>query len=288
MAADDPRPPRELQPRDAHLAEERIDGEQVFAGGLLDVRRDRVRLPDGTAATREYIVHPGAVLVVPMLDERTLVVERQFRYPSNRVFVEFPAGKLDPGESAFTTAQRELREEAGYMAGAWTRLGLVHTVVSYSTEKIELWLAEDLTHVGAALDPGEFLDVVAVDYEEVLAMADRGEITDVKTVAALYHLERRRAARAPVARLLRIRGRVQGVGFRDALVVRAREAGAHGWVRNRADDTVEAFVQGAPEAVERVVAWARRGPTPARVDGIEVHEVALDTALDGFARWPTR
>jgi ADP-ribose pyrophosphatase len=288
MAVEDPRPPRELDARDAHLAEERIDGEQVYAGKLLDVRRDRVRLPDGATATREYVVHPGAVLVVPVLDDGRLVVERQFRYPNNRVFVEFPAGKLDPGEAALATAKRELREEAGYEASTWTRLGAVHTVVSYSTEAIDLWLAEGLTHVGAQLDDGEFLDVVALSHDAVLAMADRGEITDVKTVAALYHLERRRTARAPCARLLRIRGRVQGVGFRDALIMRARDAGATGWVRNRVDDTVEAFVQGEPAAVERVIAWARRGPTAARVDGVEVHEVALDAKLDGFARWATR
>jgi ADP-ribose pyrophosphatase len=288
MAADDPRPPRVLDARDAHLAEERIDGEQVFRGKLLDVRRDRVRLPDGNSATREYVVHPGAVLVVPVLDDGRLVVERQFRYPNNRVFVEFPAGKLDPGESALVTAKRELREEAGYEAAAWTRLGEVHTVVSYSTEAIDLWLAEGLTHVGAKLDDGEFLDIVALAHDEMLAMADRGEITDVKTVAALYYLERRRAAQAPCARLLRIRGRVQGVGFRDALIMRAREAGAVGWVRNRIDDTVEAFVQGEPAAVGRVIAWARRGPPAARVDGVEVHDVALDAKLEGFARWATR
>ena len=288
MVADDPRPPCVVDARDAHLVEERIDGEQVYAGKLLDVRRDRVRLPDGSTATREYVVHPGAVLVVPVLDDGRLVVERQFRYPNNRVFVEFPAGKLDPGETPHQTAVRELREEAGYEATSWTRLGAVHTIVSYTTEAIDLWLAEGLTHVGAQLDAGEFLDVIALTHDEILAMADRGEITDVKTIAALYYLERRRASRAPRARLLRIRGRVQGVGFRDALIMRAREAGAVGWVRNRADDTVEAFVQGEPSVVECVIAWARRGPPPARVDGVLVHEVALDAKLEGFARWATR
>lgn len=287
MASDDPRPPRQAG-ADAHLAEERIDGEQVFAGALLDVRRDRVRLPDGGTATREYIVHPGAVLVVPMLDADTVVIERQFRYPNNRVFVEFPAGKRDPGETPFQTAVRELREEAGYQAATWTRLGEVHTVVSYSTEAIDLWLAEDLTHVGAALDPGEFLEVGTMPLEDLMAAADRGEITDVKTVAVLYHLARRRAAGTPHARLLRIRGRVQGVGFRDAMAFAAGEAGVAGWVRNRADDTVEAFVQGPREAVERMVAWARRGPALARIDGVEIHEVPPEPSLAGFTRRPTR
>jgi ADP-ribose pyrophosphatase len=194
MAADDPRPARRVAPEHAHLVEECIDSEQVFRGRLLDVRRDTVRLPDGHAATREYIVHPGAVLVVPRLPDGRLVVVRQFRYANNAVFLEFPAGKLDHGETALATAQRELREEAGYTAATWSRLGLVHTVVAYSTEAIELFLADDLTHVGGqALDHGEFVDVDAMTCADVVAAAERGEITDVKTVAALWYLSRRSA-----------------------------------------------------------------------------------------------
>jgi len=194
MAADDPRPPRRVAPEHAHLVEERIASEQVYRGRLLDVRRDTVRLPDGHTATREYIVHPGAVLVVPRLADGRLVVVRQFRYANNAVFLEFPAGKLDHGESTLATAQRELREEAGYTAATWIRLGLVHTVVAYSTEAIELFLAEDLMHAGGqALDHGEFVDVETMSYAEVIAAAERGEITDVKTVAALWYLSRRTA-----------------------------------------------------------------------------------------------
>jgi ADP-ribose pyrophosphatase len=194
MAADDPRPARRVAPEHAHLVEERVDSEQVFRGRLLDVRRDTVRLPDGHAATREYIVHPGAVLVVPRLPDGRLVVVRQFRYANNAVFLEFPAGKLDHGETALATAQRELREEAGYTAATWSRLGLVHTVVAYSTEAIELFLADDLTHVGGqSLDHGEFVDVDAMTCADVIAAAERGEITDVKTVAALWYLSRRSA-----------------------------------------------------------------------------------------------
>jgi ADP-ribose pyrophosphatase len=189
--SDDPRPPRRVQPHDAHLVEERIDSTQVFAGKLLDVRRDRVRLPDGAEAFREYIVHPGAALVVPRLGDGRLVVVRQFRYPVNAVLTEFPAGKIDAGESALDTAKRELREEAGYTARTWTRLGMLHTVVAYTTEAIALFLAEDLEHVGRLLDEGEFLDVDTVGYEALLAAVDAGEITDAKTIAALHHLERR-------------------------------------------------------------------------------------------------
>jgi ADP-ribose pyrophosphatase len=188
---DDPRPQRKHAPSDAHLVEKRISSARVFDGKLLNVRQDTVSLPDGGQATREYIVHPGAVLIVPVLADGRLVVERQFRYPLNRVFVEFPAGKRDPGEAPLATAQRELIEETGYAATRWTPLGTVHTVVSYSTEAIDFFLAEDLAHVGAQLDAGEFLEITTLSVEEMLQALDRGEITDVKTVAALLMVERR-------------------------------------------------------------------------------------------------
>ena len=174
------------------LTEDRISGEVVYHGKFFRVCRDIVRLPDGTTATREYIVHPGAVLVVPVLEDGRLVVERQFRYPLGRVMLEFPAGKIDPPESPLVTGRRELLEEAGYTAETWTSLGLVHTVVSYSTEAIELFVAEGLAHVGAKLDDGEFLELGTMSVDEMLAALDRGEITDVKTVAALLMYVRRR------------------------------------------------------------------------------------------------
>ena len=183
-----------MKPDESHLIETKVSSEAVFDGKLLHVRRDVVRLPDGSLATREHIVHPGAVLVVPVLPDGRLVVERQFRYPLGRVFIEFPAGKLDPGESAQDTARRELREEAGYEATRWTPLGTIHTLISYTNERIDLFVAEDLTHVGAKLDAGEFLDIVTMTEEALLAALDRGEITDAKTVAALLLFERRRRA----------------------------------------------------------------------------------------------
>ena len=280
MAADDSHAPG-TPAADAHLIEQRIDSEQVFRGKLLDVRRDRVRLPDGHEATREYIVHPGAVLIVPQLDDGSLVVERQFRYPNGAVFTEFPAGKLDPGEAPLATAKRELLEEAGYRATTWTHLGRIHSVVSYSTESIELYLAQDLTHVGARLDHGEFLDVVTMRYEDIVAAASRGEITDAKTIATLFYLERRQRDAVSSRRVV-VSGRVQGVGFRDAMAQAAARAGISGWVRNRRDGTVEAIVQGPPVAVDSVIAWARRGPPAARVGGVEVGSVQYDDALRSF------
>jgi ADP-ribose diphosphatase len=177
---------------DAHLIETRVSSEAVFDGKLLHVRRDTVRLPDGSLATREHIVHPGAVLVVPVLPDGRLVIERQFRYPLDRVFIEFPAGKRDAGESAEDTARRELREEAGYDAERFTPLGTIHTLISYTNERIDLFVADGLSYVGAKLDDGEFLDIVTMTEDEMLAALDRGEITDAKTVAALLlHVRRR-------------------------------------------------------------------------------------------------
>jgi ADP-ribose pyrophosphatase len=176
---------------DAHLTETKVASEAVFDGKLLHVRRDTVRLPDGRPATREYVVHPGAVLIVPVLPDGRLVVERQFRYPVGQVFMEFPAGKRDPGEAALVTARRELAEEAGYAASTWTPLGRIHSVVGYSNEAIDLFMAEGLTQVGAALDDGEFLEIVVMTLDEMLAALDRGEITDAKTVAALLLFARR-------------------------------------------------------------------------------------------------
>lgn len=176
---------------DAHLVEKTVSSEQIWQGKLLDVRRDVVRLPDDGTSTREYIVHPGAVLILPVLPDGGLLVERQYRYPLRQVFIEFPAGKLDPGESPLATGVRELREETGYTARQWTRLGVIHPVLSYSTEAIELYLAEGLEHVGAELDEHEFLEVAKMSVDDMLAALDRGEITDAKTVTALLLYVRR-------------------------------------------------------------------------------------------------
>ena len=181
--------------RDVHLIETRVSSEAVFDGLLLHVRRDTVRLPDGKLATREHIVHPGAVLVVPVLPDGRLVVERQYRYPLDRVFIEFPAGKLDPGEDELATARRELVEETGYEATTWAPFGTIHTLISYTNEKIAFYTAEGLSHVGAKLDEGEFLEIVTMGVDEMLEALDRGEITDAKTVAALLLYARRLAQR---------------------------------------------------------------------------------------------
>jgi ADP-ribose pyrophosphatase len=282
----DPRPAHAANPADDRLIEQRLSGERVYAGALLDVRRDRARLPDGGEAVREYIVHPGAVLVIPVLDDGRFVVERQFRYPHDRTFLEFPAGKLDPGETALATGLRELEEEAGYHAVLWTRLGVVHPCISYSTEAIEIYLARALTHVGARLDPGEFLEVTACSEADLDAALDEGRLTDAKTIVALTLLARWTSASRRSVRV-RVTGVVQGVGYRDWMLRRAHEAGVAGWVRNRRDGSVEALFQGAREACDRLAAACCRGPRAAQVARVEVARAAYDESVTVFDLRPS-
>jgi ADP-ribose pyrophosphatase len=183
--------------RTSSLAETMVSSEDVFDGSLLHVRRDVVRLPDGAIATREYVIHPGAVMIIPRLADGSLVLERQYRYPLARVFIEFPAGKVDPGEALLTTAMRELTEETGYIAARWAHLATIHPVISYSTEQIDIFVADDLTHVGARLDDGEFIETFSASLQEALTCVDRGEITDVKTMLGLLLLARALAASTP-------------------------------------------------------------------------------------------
>ena len=183
---------------DAHLREDALQSEQVYRGHFLDVRRDQVRLPDGSTAGREYIVHPGAVMVVPLLDDGRLVVERQWRHPMARVMLEFPAGKLEAAETPFECAVRELFEETGYRAAAWARAGVMHNAIAYSTECIEIWFARGLTLGQRQLDAGEFLDVISATEAELDDLARRGELTDAKTLIGLQWLQNWRAGRWPL------------------------------------------------------------------------------------------
>lgn len=185
--------------RDRHLVERRIAGEQLLKGAFLDVRRDTVQLPDGHVATREYIVHPGAVVIVPLLDDGRLVLERQHRYPLDRVLLEFPAGKIDPGEAHFDTARRELLEETGYAAREWAYAGVLHNAAAYSTEGIEIWFARGLSPGERRLDAGELIDVVLMTEAELDALAARGELTDAKTLIALLKLQKWRSGAWPLA-----------------------------------------------------------------------------------------
>jgi ADP-ribose pyrophosphatase len=173
-----------------HLKETRIDGETAYNGHFLKVERDRIRLPDGSTTHREFIRHPGAVVILPLLPDGRVVLERQYRYPNDRVFVEFPAGKIDPGEDHLACAKRELAEETGYTAANWQFVCTIHNAIAYSDEHLELFLATDLTAGEATLDEGEFLEVFSVTVPELLDMVRRGEITDVKTIIGAFWLEK--------------------------------------------------------------------------------------------------
>ncbi len=181
-----------------HLRETRLASEQVWQGDFLDVRRDVVSLPDGSEAQREYIVHPGAVMIVPILDDGRLVVERQWRYPIGAAMLEFPAGKLEAGEPVLECAVRELVEETGYRAAEWARAGHMHNAIAYSTEAIEVWFARGLVRGERRLDPGEFLDVLETSEDELARASGRGEVTDAKTLVGLLWLQNWRAGRWPL------------------------------------------------------------------------------------------
>jgi ADP-ribose pyrophosphatase len=185
-------PPSE-KPDDAHLRETRVASQELLRGHFLHAMRDTVRLPDGKEAFREYVIHPGAVMVVAELPDGRLVLERQFRYPVQSVMVEFPAGKLDPGEDSLACAQRELLEETGYTARQWARAGVLHPVISYSTEFIDIWFARELTAGERQLDAGEFLDFFSASADELLQWCRDGRITDAKTLTGILWLQNLRS-----------------------------------------------------------------------------------------------
>lgn len=175
---------------DEHLKETQVDSQLAYAGHFLKVQRDSVSLPDGKPATREYIKHPGAVVILPLFDDGTVLVERQFRYPPNRVFIEYPAGKIDPGEDPLKCAQRELQEETGYTASDWQFVCTIHNAIAYSDEHLDIYLARGLTAGPNKLDDGEFLETFTASVPEMLAWVREGKVTDVKTVIGTFWLEK--------------------------------------------------------------------------------------------------
>ncbi len=168
-----------------NLVEKKLHSKCVYKGCLLHVWRDDVELPNGKTSIREYIRHPGAVVVVPVLDNGNIILEKQFRYPSNRVFIECPAGKIDPGETLEDTARRELLEETGYECSELTYLGKVHPGIGYTDEQIYLYEGKGLKQQKTARDDDEFLEIFDIPAKEAYQMVIRGEITDAKSVTAI-------------------------------------------------------------------------------------------------------
>ena len=175
---------------DKHLEETCIASEQAYSGSFLKITRDMVRLPDGSMAQREYVRHPGAVVILPLLPDGRILLERQFRYPLHQVFIEFPAGKIDAGEDPLLCAQRELQEETGYTASRWQHVCTIHNAIAYSDEHLEIYLAQGLVAGEAKLDEGEFLETMAVSLDDMLQWVREGKITDVKTVIGTFWLEK--------------------------------------------------------------------------------------------------
>jgi ADP-ribose pyrophosphatase len=178
---------------DAGLRELRQRSDKILSGRFLQVFSDQVTLPDGKKTVREYVVHPGAVMVIPLLSDeqgRTrIVLERQFRYPLGQVMIELPAGKRDGQEDLLRCAQRELREETGYTATQWAHAGVLHPCISYSTEYIDIWFAQGLQAGPRQLDAGEFLDVLSASTDEFFIWCRDGRVTDAKTLTGALWLQ---------------------------------------------------------------------------------------------------
>lgn len=179
----------QLPDTDTHLKEVTVNSAPVYEGIFLKMHRDSVQLPNGQLAQREYLIHPGAVAILPLMDDGSVLMERQYRYPLQRAMLEIPAGKLELGEDPLECAQRELREETGFVANEWIFLGKIHPVISYSTEFIDIYLAKGLSPGEAALDDEEFLDVFKASMEEISQWIQAGVITDVKTIISHYWLK---------------------------------------------------------------------------------------------------
>ncbi len=178
---------------DKHLKETRIDGGIAYDGNFLKVHRDTVVLPDGKHTAREYIRHPGAVVIIPVLEDGSILLERQYRYPNDCVFIELPAGKIDPGEDPLACAMRELEEETGYTATDWQFVTTIHNAIAYSDEHLDIYLAQGLTAGEAKLDDGEFIETITATVDEMLDLVRTGKISDVKTVIGAFWVDKLRS-----------------------------------------------------------------------------------------------
>ena len=172
------------------LKESQLSTEQIYKGTLLDVRRDEVSLPNGKISAREWIKHPGAACIIPVLPDGKIALIKQYRYPVQAEMIELPAGKLDPGEDPENCARRELEEEIGYIAGKLTFVCNIHPAIGFASEKMWIYLAEDLVKTTKNTDHDEFLEIMSTDLTEAVKMVWAGKITDVKTIIGILWGER--------------------------------------------------------------------------------------------------
>ncbi|MEN0057849.1 MAG: NUDIX hydrolase [Bdellovibrio sp.] len=173
-----------------HLEEKTLSSKQIFRGRYLRIEQDQVQAPDGRIYFREYILHPGAAMIIPILPNGNIVMLQQYRHALKKVFLEFPAGKRDSGEESLITAKRELKEETGYEAEELKFLTTIHPVIGYSDEHIDIYVARDLTLKEQALDHGEFLEVVELQPEELMRAVREGRVSDVKTQIGAFWLDK--------------------------------------------------------------------------------------------------
>ena len=172
------------------LKETQKTSEKIFSGKLIDLYFDHVELPNGKSSTREWINHPGAVCIIPILPDGNLCLIRQYRYGPRDEFIEIPDGKLDTGEDPLVCAKRELKEEIGYIAGKFTFLTNIYPAIGFSNEKMWMYLAEDLQLSNQSLDQDEFLELFPLSLEEAINLINQGKITDVKTIIGILWLDR--------------------------------------------------------------------------------------------------
>ena len=171
---------------DEKLIEKQVSSESVFDGVLLHVKKDTVELPNGHTATREWIKHPGASAVIPILPDNNIILVKQYRYPVGKVTLEIPAGKLDiEGEDPLVCAKRELSEETGFTAGKIYKLTTIATTVGFSNEWIHIYAAEDLKSGKQHPDEDEFINYLKMLLKEAVKMVENGEIFDAKSVVAI-------------------------------------------------------------------------------------------------------
>jgi ADP-ribose pyrophosphatase len=178
------------QHNDANLIETTISSEVLAQGKMLTVKHDIVQLPNGEQSFREYVTHPGAVVVVALTAQGEVVLERQFRYPLHQVFIELPAGKIDTNEDVLHTGQRELQEETGFSAQHWVKLGVQHPCIGYSNEVIHIYLACGLKAGAHQRDNDEAMEVFTWSWTKLMQAVSQGELTDSKTLSALLMAER--------------------------------------------------------------------------------------------------
>ena len=173
----------------SRLKETKISSEQKFSGRLIDLYLDQVELPNGETSTREWIDHPGAVCLIPILPDGKICLIRQFRYGPGEEFIEIPAGKLDAGEAPLDCAYRELEEETGYRTNKLTFLTNIHPAIGFSNEKMWMYLAEELELSKKKLDEDEFLELLPTPLNKALEWVFSGKITDVKTIIGIMWMK---------------------------------------------------------------------------------------------------